>query len=44
MREYGIITHKIIFYVPNSSELMNLVLKQMHNVPYVGHPGDIKQL
>jgi hypothetical protein len=27
------------FYVPNSQELRNLVLKEMHNVPYVGHPG-----
>jgi hypothetical protein len=26
-------------YVPNSQELRNLVLKEMHNVPYVGHPG-----
>jgi hypothetical protein len=26
-------------YVPNSSELKNLVLKEMHNVPYAGHPG-----
>jgi hypothetical protein len=26
-------------YVPNSSELKNAVLKDMHNVPYAGHPG-----
>jgi hypothetical protein len=26
-------------YVPNSQELRILVLKEMHNVPYVGHPG-----
>jgi hypothetical protein len=26
-------------YVPNSSELKNEVLKEMHNVPYVGHLG-----
>jgi hypothetical protein len=26
-------------YVPSSGELRNLVLKEMHNVPYVGHPG-----
>jgi hypothetical protein len=26
-------------YVQNSSELMNLILKEMHNVPYVAHPG-----
>jgi hypothetical protein len=26
-------------YVPNSWELKNLILREMHNVPYVGHPG-----
>jgi hypothetical protein len=25
-------------YVSNSSEQKNLVLKEMHNVPYVGNP------
>jgi hypothetical protein len=25
--------------VPSSEEIKNLVLKEMHNVPYVGHPG-----
>jgi hypothetical protein len=26
-------------YVPNSQELKNLILREMHNVPYDGHPG-----
>jgi hypothetical protein len=26
-------------YVPNSRELRNLVQKEMHDVPYVRHPG-----
>ena len=26
-------------YVPNSQELKNLILREIHNVPYVGHPG-----
>jgi hypothetical protein len=25
-------------YVPNFQELKNLILREMHNVPYVGHP------
>jgi hypothetical protein len=25
-------------YVSNSNELENVVMKEMHNVPYVGHP------
>jgi hypothetical protein len=31
--------HKNKIYVPSSGEQRNLVLKEMHNVPYVGHPG-----
>jgi hypothetical protein len=31
--------HKNIIYVPSSGELRNLVLKEMHDVPYVGHLG-----
>jgi hypothetical protein len=26
-------------YVPNSQELKIMILREMHNVPYVGHPG-----
>jgi hypothetical protein len=25
-------------YVPNSQELKNIILREMYNVPYVGHP------
>jgi hypothetical protein len=31
--------HKNRIYVPIFREIRNLVLKEMHNVPYVGHPG-----
>ena len=31
--------HKNRIYVPSSRELRNLVLKEMHDVPYAGHPG-----
>jgi hypothetical protein len=31
--------HKNGIYVPSFGELGNLVLKEMHNVPYVEHPG-----
>jgi hypothetical protein len=26
-------------YVSNSKELKNMILREMHNAPYVGHPG-----
>jgi hypothetical protein len=26
-------------YVPNDQELKNMLLSEMHKVPYVGHPG-----
>ena len=31
--------HKNIIYVPDVQELKLMILKEMHNVPYVGHPG-----
>jgi hypothetical protein len=36
--------HKNRIYVPSSGELRNLVLKEMHDVPYVGHPGYQKMI
>jgi hypothetical protein len=34
-----ILLYRNIIYVPNSNELRSTILKEMHNVPYVGHPG-----
>jgi hypothetical protein len=34
-----ILMYRSKIYVPNSQELKNLILKEMHKVPYVGHPG-----
>jgi hypothetical protein len=34
-----ILLYRNIIYVPNSHELRSMILKEMHNVPYVGHPG-----
>jgi hypothetical protein len=31
--------HKTRIYVPSSRELRNLVLKEMHDVPYARHLG-----
>jgi hypothetical protein len=39
MGEYGVLMHKNIIYVLDSEELKKLVLKEMHNVPYVIHPS-----
>jgi hypothetical protein len=39
MKEKGLLMHKNGIYVPSSGELRNLVLQEMKNVPYVGHPG-----
>jgi hypothetical protein len=33
-----ILMYKGRIYVPNSQELKNLILREVHNVPYVGHP------
>jgi hypothetical protein len=39
MKEDGLLMHKNRIYVPRSRELRNFILKEMHNVPYVGHLG-----
>jgi hypothetical protein len=39
IKEDGLLMHKNRIYVPSSKELRNLVLKEMHNVSYVGHLG-----
>jgi len=39
LKEDGILMYKGKVYVSNSNELKNAVLKEMHNVPYVGNPG-----
>jgi hypothetical protein len=39
IKEDGLLMHKNRIYVPSSGELRNLVLKEMHDVPYVGHLG-----
>jgi hypothetical protein len=39
MKEDGLLMHKNIIYVPSSGELRKLVLKEIHNVPYVRHLG-----
>jgi hypothetical protein len=39
IKEDGLLMHKNRIYVPSSGELRNLVLKEMHDVPYVGHPS-----
>jgi hypothetical protein len=44
MKEDGLLMHKNIIYVPSSGELRNLVLKEMHNVPYADILVTRKQL
>jgi hypothetical protein len=38
LKEDGILMYKGKVYVPNSSEMKNTVVREMHNVPYVEHP------
>jgi hypothetical protein len=38
LQEDGIFMYKGKVYVPNSSELKNTAMREMHNVLYVGHP------
>jgi hypothetical protein len=34
-----ILLYKKIIYVPNVQDLKFMILNEMHNVPYAGHPG-----
>jgi hypothetical protein len=40
----GTLLYKNKIYVPNSKELRIMILKEMHNVPYAGHPGYQKKV
>ena len=35
----GILMYKNKIYVPNVQDLKLAILKEMHSIPYVGHPG-----
>jgi hypothetical protein len=37
IKEDRLLMHKNRIYVPSSGDLRNLVLKEMHDVPYAGH-------
>ena len=39
LEEDGLLRFKNRVYIPDSSELRKLVLQEMHDVPYAGHPG-----
>jgi hypothetical protein len=39
LRIDGILLYINKIYVPSSHELRSMILKELHNVPYVGHPG-----
>jgi hypothetical protein len=37
MNDYGILMYRGKVYVSNSSEMKNKMMREMHNVSYVGH-------
>jgi hypothetical protein len=39
LREDGILKYICKIYVPNDQELKNMILSEMHKVPYDGHPS-----
>jgi hypothetical protein len=38
LQEDGILTYREKIYVPNSSDLKTIVVREMHNVTYARHP------
>ena len=39
MTKDGIIQFNGIIYVPTEGDLKKIILQEIHNVPYAGHPG-----
>jgi hypothetical protein len=44
LKEDGILLYRGKVYLKNSMELKNIVLREMHNVPYVGYLGYQKSI
>jgi hypothetical protein len=39
LEDDGILKYKGKVYVPDTHEMINIVLREIHNVPYARHPG-----
>ena len=39
LEEDEILTYKNIIYIPNVAELRRIVIDEIHQAPYYGHPG-----
>ena len=38
LEEYGLITYKGRIYIPNVADLRRVVIDEIHQAPYSGHP------
>ena len=38
LEEYGLLTYKNIIYIPNVAYLRRVVMDEIHQAPYFGHP------
>jgi hypothetical protein len=39
LETHGILMYKNIIFIPNVQDFKLVILKEMHNIHYVGHPG-----
>ena len=44
LNEKGLILYKNRLYIPNVSKIKLLILNEIHNTPYSGHPGNQKTI
>ena len=44
LEEDGILTYKNIIYIPDVADLRRIVMDEIHQAPYFGHPGYQRQL
>ena len=39
LEEYELLNYKNIIYIPNVADLRKIVMDEIHQAPYSGHPG-----
>ena len=44
LEEDGFLTYKNIIHIPNVVDLRRVVMDEIHQAPYFGHPGDQKTI
>ena len=44
MLNEGLLTYRNILYIPSCDDMKRFIMKELQNIPYVGHPGYQKMI